>query len=393
MKILQVTNFFKPSWETGGVTKVAYEISKKLAEMGHDITVYTTDGFESRLDVEKNKLVKVDGMRTYYFRNLSRLLTIRMKLPIPYYLLLIAKKEVKNFDIIHIHEYRTLLAVIIHYYVKKHRIPYVLQAHGSVPRIIENKGLKYLFDIFFGYKILRDASKVIAVSNVEVDQYIKMGVPKEKIVVVPNGIDVNSFIDLPEKGTFGKQYGISEKYIVLFLGRLNEIKGIEFLIESFAELRKEMNDVILVLAGYDDGYKAKAEILINKFNLTEQVYFTGFIDGIDKFAAYVDADVLVYPSIFEIFGLVPFEAILSGTPVIVTDDCGCGELVRDAKCGCMVKYGDIEGLKNTMMSLIRNPDASANLVNNGKMYITNNLSYDKAVKSLEGIYEDCIHNI
>lgn len=393
MKILQVSNFFKPSWETGGVTKVNYEISKNLAQRGHDVTVYTTDGFSSRLNVPKNKATNVDGIRVYYFYNLIHSLAKKVKITTPYYLPFVLRKEIKNYDIIHIHEHRTFLAVIVHYYAKKNGIPYVLQSHGSVPRIIEKKGLKHIFDIIFGYNILRDASKVIAVSNVEVDQYVQMGVPKEKIIVIPNGIDVDSFNDLPKKGTFRKQYGISEKYIVLFLGRLHEIKGIDFLIKSYAELIKELDDVLLVLVGSDDGYKTKAETLINKLNLTNEVRFIGYVGGTDKLATYVDADVLVYPSIFEIFGLVPFEAILGGTPVIVTDDCGCGELVRDAKCGCIVKYGDIEGLKNTMISLIRNPDAGANLVNNGKMYIINNLSYDKAIKSLEEIYEDCIHNV
>jgi glycogen synthase len=64
MKILQVTDFFKPSWESGGPARVAYEISKKLIERGHEVTVYTTDGFKSRLDVEKNVPVDINGIKT-----------------------------------------------------------------------------------------------------------------------------------------------------------------------------------------------------------------------------------------------------------------------------------------------------------------------------------------
>ena len=71
MKIFQVTNFFKPSWEAGGVAKVAYEISKNLVNEGHEVTVYTTDGFKTKLNTVKNKPVNVDKINTYYFRNLS----------------------------------------------------------------------------------------------------------------------------------------------------------------------------------------------------------------------------------------------------------------------------------------------------------------------------------
>lgn len=382
MRILQVIHYFSPL-HGGGSINVAYNLSKHLAERGHEVTIFTSD-----FELDKGYIHSLEGVRVVPFHCIANiglmLISSKMKKQL--------KEEINNFDVIHIHNFRSYQNIIVHNYAKKYKIPYVLHAHGSVPRIIEKKGLKYLFDIFWGYKVLRDASKVIAVSNVEVDQYVKMGAPKEKIVIIPNGIEISSFNDLPEKGTFRKQYGISEKYIVLFLGRLHERKGIEFLIESFAELKKEMNDVVLVVAGSDGGYRAKAEILINKLKLTEQVKFTGFIDEIDKFAAYVDADVLVYPAIFEIFGLVPFEAIMCGTPIIVTDDCGCGELVKEARCGYLVKYRDVNDLNEKMKLILENPDRGKEMVAWGQKYIKENLTWDNVVGKVVGLYEDCIYN-
>ena len=382
MKILQIVQFFSPNH--GGSSMVPFELSKHLHKAGHNVTVITTD-----FQMDNDFIDSSDGVEVIPFHCQMNIGSLLVSSSMKEFL----KENINKFDIIHMHNFRTYQNIIVHKFAKKYKIPYVLQAHGSVPRIIEKKGLKYIFDIFFGYKILRDASKVIAVSNVEVDQYLKMGVPKEKIVVIPNGIEISSFNDLPEKGTFRKQYGISEKYIVLFLGRLHERKGIEFLIKSFAELRKEMNDVILVLAGSDDGYRTKAEILINKLKLTKQVKFTGFIDEVDKFAAYVDTDVLVYPAIFEIFGLVPFEAIMCGTPIIVTDDCGCGELVRDANCGYLVKYGDVNDLEGMMKWVIKNPNEGGKLVETGRKYVEDNLAWNNAVKQVEEIYENCIHYV
>ncbi|HWQ47765.1 MAG TPA: glycosyltransferase, partial [Methanosarcina sp.] len=164
MKILHVTNFFKPSWEAGGIARVAYEISKNLVKEGHEVTVFTTDGFKSRLKTIKNKPIDVDGINTYYFRNLSNYLTKR-NIVIPYYLPLIARIKIQDFDVIHIHEHRTLLAIIVHYYSKKYNIPYVLQAHGTLPNTIGKKNQKNIFDAIWGNKILKDASKLIAVSN------------------------------------------------------------------------------------------------------------------------------------------------------------------------------------------------------------------------------------
>lgn len=390
MKILHVTNFFKPSWEAGGIARVAYEISKNLVKDGHEVTVFTTDGFKSRLNITKNKPVDVDGINTYYFRNLSNYLTKR-NIVIPYYLPFIARIKIQDFDVIHIHEHRTLLAVIVHYYSKKYNIPYVLQAHGTLPNTIGKKKQKNIFDAIWGNEILKDASKLIAVSDTEVDQYLQMKIPSEKIDTIPNGMDTNSFCKLPVKGTFRKKYNIRENKIVLFLGRLHERKGIDFLIKAYADLIKEKNDVILVLAGSDDGYRDKVKLLIDKFNLKNNVKITGYIDTFDKLAAYVDCDVLVYPSILEIFGLVPFEAIMCGSPVIVTDDCGCGELIKKASCGCLVKYGDVTDLKNKMKLILENPDLGNKFVENGQKYITNNLTWPLICKKIEALYENCIY--
>jgi len=382
MKILQVVQFFAP--KHGGSAMVPYELSKHLHKTGHDVTVLTTD-----FQMDNDFIDSLDGVKVIPFHCQMNLGSLLISSSMKEYL----KQNLNKFDLIHMHNFRTYQNIIVQEFAKKYKIPYVLQAHGSAPRIIEKKGLKYLFDIVFGYKILRFASKVIAVSNVEVDQYLKMGVPKEKIVVIPNGIDVDLFNDLQEKGTFRKQYGISEKYIILFLGRLHEIKGIDFLIKSYAELRKELDDVVLVLAGSDDGYKAKAEMLINDLDLTNGVRFIGHVGGADKLAAYVDANVLVLPSIFEIFGLVPFEAIMCGTPIIVTDDCGCGELVRGANCGYLVKYGDVNELEERMKWVIKNPKDGEKLVDMGRKYIEGNLTWNNAIKQVGDVYENCVHYV
>jgi glycosyltransferase involved in cell wall biosynthesis len=390
MKILQVTVFFKPSWEAGGVARVAYEISRNLIKEGHEVTVYTTDGFKFKIKSKKNRPVDVDGINTYYFKNLFHYL-IKMNITTPYYLPFVARKKIKDFDIIHIHEHRTLLAIIVHYYAKKYNIPYVVQAHGSLPNTFGKQMQKKIFDAIWGNNILKDASKLISVSTIEVDQYLQMNVPAEKVIVIPNGIDLDSFSELPKKGSFRKKYNINEKHIILFLGRLHEIKGIDFLIKSYAKLIKERTNVILVLAGPDDGYLEKAKSLVEELTLKEHVKFTGFINGAEKLAAYVDADVLVYPSIFEIFGLVPFEAIMCGTPVIVTDNCGCGELIKESKSGYLVRYGNIDDLKEKLKLSIEGKDYNA-FVDNGRDYVEKKLSWESIVFKIESLYEDCIPN-
>ena len=384
MKILQVTNFFKPSWESGGPARVVYEISKKLVERGHDVTVYTTDGYKSRLDVKKNKPVDVDGIKTYYFRNLSSYLTREMVLLIPYYLPIVARREIKKFDIIQIHEQRTILAIIIHRYAKKYGIPYVLQTHGSVLPTFQKQRLKKIFDLLFGYKILRDASKVIALTKTEVEQYKKMGVNENKIELVPNGIDLTEFENLPKRGEFRRKYLIKdEEKIVLFVGRLHKTKGIELLVKTFADLSKELNDIKLVLIGPDDGYQSILERITRDLKIDTKVVFTGFVTNNEKMAAFIDADVFVTPS-FSGFPVTFLEACACGTPIITTSNGDKLDWIHD-KVGYVVEY-DKDRLQNAIFKVLSDEGSRKRFGEEGKRLVREEFGWDNVIRQIEDIY-------
>ena len=386
MKILQVTNFFKPSWESGGPARVAYGLSKKLIERGHEVTVYTTDGFKYRLDVEKNKPVDVDGIRTYYFRNLSSYLAGEMVLPIPYYLPIVARREIMDFDVIHIHEHRTVLAIIIHHYAKKYRIPYILTADGSLPRTGRMQRLKKMFDILFGYRILHDADKLIALNEREVEQYKRMSVDERKIEIVPNGIDLLEYENLPERGEFRRKYRIKDdEKVILYLGRIHKIKGIDLLVEAFAELINGLDNVRLVIAGPDDGFLSTLKRQIGDLKIGDKVLFTGPLYERNKVEAYVDADVYVLPSIYEIFGITVLEACACGTPVIVTDLCGIADFI-DGKVGCVVEYNK-EQLREAMFKILSDEGLIGRFGEEGRRLVGEEFGWDLIIRKIEGIYE------
>ncbi|CAD6491077.1 MAG: D-inositol-3-phosphate glycosyltransferase [Candidatus Argoarchaeum ethanivorans] len=295
--------------------------------------------------------------------------------------------NIKNFDVVHLHDFRSYQNSVVYKYTKKYGIPYVLQAHGSTPRMIEKKRLKWLFDVAFGYKILKDADGVIAVSKEEAEYDKQMGVNDGKVSVIYNGMDIESFKTLPIYGKFKKKYDINGK-MILYLGRINKSKGIDFVIKAFSKLVGEVNNIILVIAGSDDGYKPELEKLIEKLDLNDKIKFTGFVDEKDKIAAYVDADVFVHTVRYMGgVGLTPLEAILSGTPVIVTDE--CGEVIKEANAGYLVKYGDINALKEKMKSVIENPGEGKEMVERGEGYIRENFMWDEVVRKVEEIYVSC----
>jgi glycosyltransferase involved in cell wall biosynthesis len=149
------------------------------------------------------------------------------------------------------------------------------------------------------------------------------------------------------------------------------------------------DDAVLVIAGNDMGYRQRVEEMIERLRLGANVLFTGLLTGNEKRAAYRDADVLVYPAIHEIFGLVPFEAMMCGTPVIVTDDCGCGEIIGREEIGYLVPYNDAAALAAMIDSILGDPAPARGRAARGKNFITQNLSW----RTVGARYSDLYHEV
>ena len=120
--------------------------------------------------------------------------------------------------------------------------------------------------------------------------------------------------------------------------------------------------------------------------------FVGFLSEKEKIMAYNDADVFIHTvKYMGGVGLAPLEAILCGTPVIVTE--GCGELIKRQNCGYLVEYGNVDELKEKMESIIKDNEDALKKVEKGKKFIQENLRWEFVIKRVENIYEDCIRNL
>ena len=310
MRILHITNTFYPARAYGGIARVAYELCKKLVDRGHDVTVFTTDAYDksSRIKRGSNKPVIIDGIKVYRFRNISNWLAWK-GYHTPLSLIPTAKQKVKEYDAIHIHIFRSSLSIPIYHYAKKYGVPYVLHAHGSLLKMIQRHRSRKIFDLFWGYRILKDASKVIAVTKMEAEQYKKAGVDEDKIEIVPNGIDLSEYVNLPKRGEFRRKYSIKDdEKIILYLGRIHNIKGIDLLVRAFADLIKELDNIKLVIVGPNDGFLSTLKKQIEDLKIGDRILFTGLLQEKDKLGAYVDADVYVLPSVYDTFPVTVLEA-------------------------------------------------------------------------------------
>jgi len=292
----------------------------------------------------------------------------------------------KHYDVIHVHEYRTYQNIVVQKLAGRLELPYVLQAHGSVPRI----GLairKLLFDQFFGYNILKKASIAIAVSPAEVYDYCRFGLPQDRVRVVPNAINLSEFQNLPPRGVLrGKlSLGPSEQ-MILYLGRLDPIKGIDLLISAFQSVLVKHNNAHLVIAGPDRNYRPVLRRMAKNLGVDHRVHFLPALFSREKLQAMVDADVFVLPSLYEVFGLVILEAQACMTPVVASRVGGIRSIIKDNSTGLMFERGNPDDLAEKVGTILEDREHSLEFARRARKHLEEYYSIQKTVDRLEGIY-------
>jgi glycosyltransferase involved in cell wall biosynthesis len=387
LKILHVVPFFPPAWAWGGPVITSYEICKGFQARGHQITVYTTDSLDAnnRINVPTGKPILFEGLEVYYFRNTSNWLAGKHHLQFSPGLINVAQRDIKNFDVVHLHGYRTFQNMMVYSSLRKYKVPYLLHAQGTLPNISPKQGLKTIYDLFGGQNLIRNAAACIAMTEEESEQYKKMGARQNKIEIVPTGIDLTKFKNLPRKGNFRQKYGIrNNAKLILYLGRIHESKGVDVLIRAFISLTKEMNDAQLAIVGPDDGYLSHLLNIVNESKIDPtKLLFTGPLYGSNKLEAYVDADIYVLPSYYEPYGLSVLEACACGTPVITTNTSPISRLTHDI-AGYAVPYDALE-FKNILIQILNKDDLRKRFGEQARIWVNKNFGWEDKLTCIEHI--------
>ena len=305
------------------------------------------------------------------------------------------RNNLQQYDVVHMHVYRTFQNIVLYYYCRKYNIPYVMDAHGSVPYFTRKNFIKKMFDKFFGRSILKNADALLAETEVGVSEYINLDkeVNRDEVIVLSPPFDTDEYIRLPEKGSFRKNNNISlDEKVISFLGRVHYIKGIDFLIKGFAEFTKHNQNTRLVIIGPDDGHMTECKRIVNKLGIKDKVIFTGFLGGECKNSALVDSDIVVQLSRQEQGAWAPLEAVLCKTPIVVTSHTGTGEDIKRINAGYLVDFDDVIGLSDTFSEIFNNYDKAKDKTLRAKRYIEQHLSFNCRVGEYTEIYNNIIEN-
>jgi len=396
MRILNVTESYAPFLEFGGPPVKVRALALGLAGRGHAVTVLTADwGFEKRLrgsEAERAERTAY-GWRQVEKGVTAQYLPTRLRFRASTWNPAVKKfcrEKLGEFDVAHIFGLYDFLGPTVARECARRSIPYVLEPIGMYVPIVRSVWLKRTYHALYGKKMFQQAGAVIATSEQEGEELATGGIAREKIRLRRNGVETPA--KWPERGQFRRALGISEEAkLILFLGRLSEKKSPDLLLRAFALLRKENvhEDLRLVYAGPDEGgMLAKLAREAKEQGLGEQVQFAGAIFGEKKWPAYRDADVFALPSQNENFGNTAAESVASGTPVVVTEQCGIAPLLADV-AGLVVAH-NAAALAGALRRVLIEAELRARLVK-GCGKVAASLGWEGPVREMETLYTELVN--
>ena len=215
------------------------------------------------------------------------------------------------------------------------------------------------------------------------------GLPYEKINVIANGINTTTYSGIDRDYDFRRQYAADNEKIILFMGRLVYEKGVQHLISAMPKILEGYHDAKLVIAGRG-GMTDELKAQVESMGLSQKVYFTGYLNAKQVSKMYKCADVSVFPSTYEPFGIVALEAMLAGVPTVVSDVGGLNEIVEHRVDGMKSYAGNPNSLADSILELLYNPQLCDNIVKKARTKVKNEYTWAKIAQDTHFIYQKAI---
>ena len=384
MKILMLTWEYPPR-VVGGISRVVYDLSHRLIKDGHEVTVVTyRDGEVPYYEDDKGvKVYRVDNYMIQPNNFIDWILQLNFNM-VERASQIIAEQG--KFDVIHAHDW--LVANAAKTLKHSFDIPIVATIHATEAGRnggIREPNQKYINDT--EWMLTYEANEVIVNSNYMKSEVQRLfGLPFEKINVVPNGVNLNKFTGMDRDYSFRRKYAMDNEKIILFMGRLVYEKGVQNLIAAMPKVLASYHDAKLVIAGKGgmlDELKAQADYL----GISNKVYFAGYMNGKDVERMYKAADISVFPSTYEPFGIVALEGMLAERPIVVSDAGGLGEIVEHRVTGMKSYCGNPNSIAD---SILFNPELCDNIVKNAKIKVKENYNWQKIAQDTHFTYQKAI---
>ncbi|MBO5398077.1 MAG: glycosyltransferase family 4 protein [Clostridia bacterium] len=381
------------SWEypprvVGGIARVVHDLSHRLIKDGHDVTVVTyRDGNVPYFEDDNGvKVYRVDNFMIQPNNFIDWVMQLNFNM-IAKAGEIIAKEG--NFDVIHAHDW--LVAYAAKTLKVSYNLPIVSTIHATEAG--RNNGIreeqqKYINDT--EWMLTYESSEVIVNSNYMKNELQRLfGLPFEKINVIPNGVSASNFTVSERDYDFRRRYAMDNEKIILFMGRLVYEKGVQNLIAAMPKILNNYHDAKLIVAG-KGGMLGELQQEVRNLGLGNKVYFTGQLSPKQVQKMYKCADIAVFPSTYEPFGIVAIESMLLGVPTVVSDIGGLNEIVDHGVNGMKSYAGNPNSLADSILTLLFDHKLCDNIVKNAKQKVKTQYNWTKIAQDTHFTYQKAI---
>jgi len=372
---------YNKEYAHGGTEIAAYQLARNIAKI-KEVDIFTTSiNSKDSHEVSEN-------MTIHRYGTVLKIASANLSFKILY------KPLGCKIDIAHAHYNMPYSDYSALRYVKKNKVPFVVTYHADAQdsggNLIRNWA-QMIYNRSLLKQVLNGADIIIATSNSYIDESKFLGDYRDKIKVIPNGINLEEFkINLSKEECRDKLGLPHNKKIILFFGNIVAYKGPHILLKAFSKAKSQFKDAMLVFAGRG---KMQEELtkLAAELDIKSDVLFTGYVDEKLKPFYYKSADIFCLPSITmaEAFGIVNLEAMACGIPVISSKLGGIPDVVTDRETGLLVKPEDKEALADAIILLLENEDIARKMGNKGKRKVEE-YSWKKIAEKTEEVYESLI---
>ncbi|ADN51735.1 glycosyltransferase family 4 protein [Vulcanisaeta distributa] len=380
------------SWEypphmVGGLGRHVYHITRHLVKDGVDTTVMSIalPGSPPSEEVEGVHVRRVDPFRFRSTGFITWVLNFNEEM-IEEALRLYDKWD---FDLIHVHDWLTGPAGI----ALKHLLhkPLVATIHATEAGRrggIHNE--EQLVIHSWEWRTTYEAWKVIVCSNYMMNEVSAVhGVPKDKLIMIPNGIDVSYIDSVSVKPGFRDLYAMPSEKIIVFVGRLVHEKGPDLVLAAFRELLKWDWNLKLLVIG-DGPMREYLMGLAHDWGIWNKVYFTGRVNDETLYSILKVSDLAILPSRYEPFGITILEAMAAGLAVITTRVGGPDEIVRDWYNGVKVSPNNVDEIINVAKILLSNDELRRGIARNARDSVLRWYTWDRIARWTKKVYQDVL---
>ena len=369
----------------GGAELAAYYLALEMAKRGNEVNIFTTS------INSKDSFEEYEGVTVHRYGTKLRI----EKGNIAYGLF--TKPLNHDADIVHAHFSTPPGEIAALRYTKKKKVPFILTYHGdwqeSFGGFVRRMALffynKYLLD-----KVLSRADIIISPSEFYIDESRFLGKYRDKIVVIPNGINIWDFGIPHSKEECREKLGLSiDKNVILFVGNLTPYKGPDVLVEAMPIIINKIPNTDLVFVG-SGRMRTELEELSKKLGVKKCVKFAGFVEEGLKPLYYKAADVFCLPSTLntEVFPMVLLEASASGLPMVVSDLNTFKCIIEDGYNGLFTKRGNKNSLADAIIYLLENEEVRKEMGRNARKKVKN-YSWERIAEMTEEVYKSLIESL